>query len=237
MYCPKCRNIIPDGSPTCSYCGVSIQVAPAEQRSYNSGSYGQQPYNSMYPDNVSAAQSNPYNSQPESYGTQPNPYAPSAYGSGYNPYGGTVATRKKPNVGLIAVVALVIVALVGGAYFIFNSSGGSVNMSTAQSSPENVLNAFVSAYNNRDAKTLVSLSHVSANATEEELEEYYDNAEKTFEFLNDKWKMEVEVISVDHVDDDTAKIKYNITIDDIGTNESTDTFVKIDGKWYIKAVI
>ena len=236
MYCPNCRNNVAEGTKFCQACGYPIEQASQNQPSYTTG--GDAAYNANsnhYTENQYRDGNNtPYttsNPQQPAYGGYGNPA--DTYTDSYNGYETAVATRKKPKTALIAVIAILVVALItGGAFLIFG--GNSVNMRSAQSSPENVVKAFVKAYNNRDAKAMVSLMSESANADSDEKAELIDELEKTFEVLGDGFKMDIEIKSVEKTNDETAIVKYKASIGALGSQETSDTCVKIDGKWYIK---
>ncbi|MDD4308556.1 MAG: hypothetical protein PHU53_07100 [Thermoplasmata archaeon] len=186
---------------------------------------------------------------PQNYGPQQHqvPPPPQDYGQPQPLHQPPKKSMKVPII--IAVIVIVVIAAVAGAFLLM---GG-----RKQSSPENVLEAYVDAYNNGDYTEAFHLTDAHF-LPESEFEDQVDNAEEyNYEDSNPKiLSMETEYLdemSSDDVEDiedsiDEIEDELDITIDDFAKVEfrveyeydtETDTdsgevyCIKVDGKWYL----
>ena len=215
MFCPNCGNNIADGSKFCNNCGNNLQPAPAGQN------FVQQP-----------AQQSQFVQQPAPQ-TQ---YTQQAYGQAdyeqpaYNQSYGGVATKPKPDTKLIAVVAIVIIAVIAGAWFLMGGGG-----SDPHESPKAVINEYINAFKTKNADALCNISaDLKRNDNDPEMRErYIEELKEEFEQIE---APSIKIKSVEYAGDDKAYVICDVTVTLNGethTNEDARfPCVKIDGKWY-----
>jgi len=228
MFCTKCGNKVPDGSKFCNVCGNTMQNSSANQDfapQQASQPVIQQPaFGQPAPTQPTYAQPTPaqptYNQPTYS---QPAPAQP-AYG---NPYGGTTV-KTNPNTKKLVIIAAVIIALIAGVWFLVSDK------TDPHESPEAVFNAYIDAYNSRDAKALCNLSaDLKRNGNDPEM-----RAEYMEEFGEEFMSLRSISAKIKHVEyeDDMAYVICDVTFIEDGerrTNEEARfPCVKIDGKWY-----
>ena len=168
----------------------------------------------------------------------------------YSSYGGTFAHRSrtvpadsykskaksKLTGSVIVVITFIVIAVIASAWIILKDDSASVtnvNMDIAQSSPENAVQTFIEAYNNKDSNTIYALTTASTLGDDSVKKEFLEEANQMFKASNETYTMYINVKSVNRTDSETAEVTYDVTVKGLGTTERSEQCKRINGKWYI----